>query len=272
MKSAGRWSTLVFILLSSPLAHADDITLESSPPVVVKTIPESGAKDVDPKLAEIKVTFSKPMMDKSWSSVTLSKETFPDITGQPKYLADRCTFVLPVKLAPGKTYAILLNSEKFKNFKDADGRSAMPYLLVFKTAGEPAAAGGSGAAVSPKWTEEFVGQAFDSLWNEMDREYGYFTLKPDVDWPALKDKYRPLSLKAKNPQEFAAALKPMLAALRDIHVWIETPTGRVQPFGSGYAYNGNHRAIRASLRNRFRAANLPSSAKRSPTVLDISGW
>ena len=102
MKSAGRWSTLVFILLSSPLAHADDITLESSPPVVVKTIPESGQKDVDPKLAEIKVTFSKPMMDKSWSSVTLSKETFPDITGQPKYLADRCTFVLPVKLVAGK--------------------------------------------------------------------------------------------------------------------------------------------------------------------------
>jgi len=29
---------------------------------------------------------------------------------------------------------IWLNSEKFDNFKDADGRPAVPYLLVFKTA------------------------------------------------------------------------------------------------------------------------------------------
>jgi RNA polymerase sigma-70 factor (ECF subfamily) len=41
--------------------------------------------------------------------------------------------VLPVKLEPGKTYAVWVNSEKFGNFKDADGRSAVPYLLVFKT-------------------------------------------------------------------------------------------------------------------------------------------
>ena len=34
---------------------------------------------------------------------------------------------------PGKTYAIWVNSEKFNNFKDTGGRSAVPYLLVFKT-------------------------------------------------------------------------------------------------------------------------------------------
>ena len=43
------------------------------------------------------------------------------------------TCVLPVKLEPGKTYAIWLNSQKFGNFKDTDGRSAVPYLLVFRT-------------------------------------------------------------------------------------------------------------------------------------------
>jgi hypothetical protein len=81
---------------------ADDITLESVPPVVVKTVPEAGTAAVDPKLTEIKVTFSKDMQ-------------------------------LPVKLEPGKTYAIWVNSDKFTNFKDTDGRSAVPYLLVFKT-------------------------------------------------------------------------------------------------------------------------------------------
>ena len=39
--------------------RADDVTLKSVPPVVAKTIPQAGADDVDPKLTEIKVTFSK---------------------------------------------------------------------------------------------------------------------------------------------------------------------------------------------------------------------
>lgn len=40
---------------------------------------------------------------------------------------------MPVKLEPGKTYAIWVNSEKLGNFMDADGHSAVPYLLVFMT-------------------------------------------------------------------------------------------------------------------------------------------
>ena len=114
-------------------ARADDVTLESVPPVVVKTVPEAGAGDVDPKLTEIKVTFSKVMQDGIWSWAMLSKESFPQMDGKPKYLADKRTCVLPVKLEPGKTYAIWVNSEKFLNFKDPDDRSAVPYLLVFKT-------------------------------------------------------------------------------------------------------------------------------------------
>jgi RNA polymerase sigma-70 factor (ECF subfamily) len=55
------------------------------------------------------------------------------MSGKPKYLSDKRTCVLPVKLEPGKTYAIWVNSEKFDNFKDAEGRPAVPYLLVFKT-------------------------------------------------------------------------------------------------------------------------------------------
>ena len=118
---------------SGAAARADDVTLESVPPVVVKTVPEAGAGDVDPKLTEIKVTFSKDMQDGTWSWATLSKESFPKMEGKPKYLADKRTCVLPVKLEPGTTYAIWVNSEKFLNFKDPDGRSAVPYLLVFKT-------------------------------------------------------------------------------------------------------------------------------------------
>ena len=118
---------------ASTQAAADDVTLESVPAVVVKTVPEAGSAEIDPKLTEIKVTFSKDMQDGSWSWSTFSKESFPKTNGKPKYLEDKRTCVLPVQLEPGKTYAIWVNSQKFGNFKDADGRSAVPYLLVFKT-------------------------------------------------------------------------------------------------------------------------------------------
>ena len=119
--------------LAGTAALADDVTLESAPPAVMKTVPEAGADGVNPKLTEIKVTFSKDMQDGIWSWATLSKESFPNVDGKPKYLPDKRTCVLPVKLEPGKTYAIWVNSGKFDNFKDTEGRSAVPYLLVFRT-------------------------------------------------------------------------------------------------------------------------------------------
>ena len=92
----------------------DDITLEKRPlPVVVKTTPEARPKDVDPSLSEIRVTFSKDMLDQSWSWSTASKNTFPEVTGKIGFLDDRRTCVLPVKLEPGRTYASSINSGRF---------------------------------------------------------------------------------------------------------------------------------------------------------------
>jgi len=125
---------LLVLVVTVLFTRADEISVESAPPVIVKTLPQAGAADVDAKTKEIQVTFSKNMMDESWSWSQLSDESFPKITGKPKYLKDKRTCVVSVKLEPGKTYAIWLNSEKFDNFKDADGRPAVPYLLVFKTA------------------------------------------------------------------------------------------------------------------------------------------
>jgi RNA polymerase sigma-70 factor (ECF subfamily) len=123
------------IALLPGATHSQQLTLEAVPPVVVETVPKAGSGDVDPALAEIRVTYSKDMQDGSWSWSTLGEENFPETTGKPRYLEDKRTAVLPVKLVPGKTYAIWLNSQKFRNFKDADGQPAVPYLLVFKTGG-----------------------------------------------------------------------------------------------------------------------------------------
>jgi RNA polymerase sigma-70 factor (ECF subfamily) len=115
-------------------AGADEqVSIANAPPVVVKTVPEAGTANVDPSITEIKVTFSKPMRDGSWSWSTWGENTFPNITGKPHYASDQRTCVAPVKLEPGHIYAIWLNSENFGNFRDSTGHKAVPYLLVFET-------------------------------------------------------------------------------------------------------------------------------------------
>ena len=108
-------------------------SIDSMPPVVVKTVPEAGIQDVAPGVTEIRVTFSKPMQDGSWSWSTAWQGSAPEVIGKPRYESDGKTCVLKVKLEPGTTYGYWLNSEKFKNFKDRQGRPAVPYLLAFKT-------------------------------------------------------------------------------------------------------------------------------------------
>jgi RNA polymerase sigma-70 factor (ECF subfamily) len=105
------------------------------PPVVVKTVPQSGDTQVDPATKEIQVTFSKKMGDGSWSWVQISRETFPEAAGKIHYQEDGKTCAMPVKLQPGRTYVVWLNAPKFQNFRDENGQSAVPYLLVFETIG-----------------------------------------------------------------------------------------------------------------------------------------
>jgi len=108
-------------------------TFTEQPPVVVETWPVSGAEDIVPEEAEIRVRFSKPMADASWSWSTAWENSTPEFIGQPHYEADGKTCVLKVKLEPGRTYGFWLNSENFHGFKDRDGRPAIPYPLIFKT-------------------------------------------------------------------------------------------------------------------------------------------
>ena len=142
--SAALFMAALTALLASP-APAEELSLQSAPPVVVKTVPVAGAADVDPGLTELRVTFSKPMADGSWSWSTWGEENFPELNGKPRYLADGRTCVLPVKLQPGKFYATWLNSDKFHNFKDRTGHAAVPYLFTFETAKSGGGLGGGGA-------------------------------------------------------------------------------------------------------------------------------
>ncbi len=135
-----KYAILAFLnlILLSEVAFAQpekQISIANMPPSVVKTVPQCGDTQVDPSLREVRVTFSKEMMtDRMWSWVIHSKATFPKIDAQGiRYLEDDRTCVLPVRLAPNRTFVIWINSQKYNAFKDRGNRSAIPYLLVFET-------------------------------------------------------------------------------------------------------------------------------------------
>jgi hypothetical protein len=108
--------------------------VKTMPPAVIKTTPVAGATEVDPNLKEITVTFSKDMMDGNYSvPQTTPDENFPGLPGKIHYQADKRTCVVPVKLEPGRTYVVWFNHNPYMNFKDTEGKSAIPYLLVFET-------------------------------------------------------------------------------------------------------------------------------------------
>lgn len=132
-RKAARPKTKAQAAAPAAAAAAEDPEFADFPAFVVRTDPPAGAADVDPSLSEIRITFSRPMQDGSWSWSQLSPETFPKTAGKPHYEKDKRTCVLPVKLEPGKSYAIFANSPRFANFRDADGDPSVPYLLVFRT-------------------------------------------------------------------------------------------------------------------------------------------
>jgi hypothetical protein len=122
------------ICLSAGIARSQDFSVKSMPPSVIKTVPQCGDTNVDAnELKQIRVTFSKDMMNESWSWSKMSEETFPKIEGKPRYLEDKRTCVVYVELEPKKTYVIWFNTEKFRGFQDTDQKPAFPYLLVFQT-------------------------------------------------------------------------------------------------------------------------------------------
>jgi len=116
------------------VCRAQDV--DSVAPVVVKTVPEAGTKEVAPGEVEIKVTFSKAMMSGSWSWSSAWKDSEPQFVGKPAYDADGKTCIVKVKLEPNKNYGVWLNSQNFHGFKDVNGHAAVPYLLVFQTKGQ----------------------------------------------------------------------------------------------------------------------------------------
>jgi hypothetical protein len=116
-----------------------------------------------------------------------------------------------------------------------------------------------------RFTPEAVGAGFDDLWSAMDRNYSYFTQKKDVDWAKLRDEYRPKAVRAKSADELSAVLVEMLSHLKDGHVWVEMPGGKVAgTHRTSWAYNGNRKAVRDQLTDVTECGEYALVGKTKP--------
>lgn len=113
---------------SAPSAVAD----LDAPPHVVAFDPPLGATNVDPARTVLAVTFDRPMDRDGWAWVIEDKSTAPDI-GESTWDAAVRTNSAPVKLEPGKTYVVWINSPQYSYFKDPQGRVATPVRWSFTT-------------------------------------------------------------------------------------------------------------------------------------------
>ncbi len=111
-------------------AHA--ATAIAGPPRVLALVPPNGSTDVDPRATELRATFDRSMAD-GWSWVRESPESFPPTTGEASLTADGREAVLPVRLEPGHSYVVWLNSEEHRDFRDRSGVELSPVRWTFTT-------------------------------------------------------------------------------------------------------------------------------------------
>jgi len=109
----------------------------SGPPHVIAFDPPLGATNVDPARTAIAVTFDRVMDREGWAWVIEDKSTAPDI-GESTWDAEVRTNTAPVRLEPGKTYVVWINSPQYSYFKDPLGESATPVRWSFTTRAAPA--------------------------------------------------------------------------------------------------------------------------------------
>jgi hypothetical protein len=95
----------------------------------------------------------------------------------------------------------------------------------------------SSGPAAPSAPGSDLAEQFDALWNTFDREYSYFDHK-QIDWNALRDRFRPMAIAAGNQTGFIGVVRQMLSALHDQHVTIRDPSGAVTPtYDPGFFIN-----------------------------------
>ncbi|MBN1787935.1 MAG: hypothetical protein JW806_06010 [Sedimentisphaerales bacterium] len=196
----------------------------ANPPRVVKTIPENGDTNVDPKLGKIRIVFDQGMGPSY--SICGSGPKYPKTIGQPKWINKR-TLIIGVRLEPNYEYEFSVNCSSYRNFKNFKGESAVIYPVKFKTA----AVGGDIPQESQEDTDAVCSnaEAAKKLKQFIDENYSYRDLR-NLDWESLFKEYAPKLENAKTPREFAELTAQMLLNAKDMHIWVKINEETINPF------------------------------------------
>lgn len=221
--------------------------VRADPPRVVATTPEHADLAVDPELAELRITFSEDMAP-GGRSICGGGPSFPEIAGEPRW-TDARTLALPVRLEPGREYALSINCPSFRNFQSRAGEPAEIYPIRFRTraAGEPAP-----APLTPEQNDAAIAELrriIDEIYSHRDRL--------SVDWPALFARHRDALRAAETPATFARIAAGMLRAAEDLHLSLAV---------GDIALGTHRRDITPNFRDDLLGAALPGLTWRSPCV------
>lgn len=91
----------------------------------------------------------------------------------------------------------------------------------------------------PAFSPALAERAFDQLWQAFDQDYAMFVLRPEVNWSALREQYRPKAVAAASVYEFAGVCAEMLKHLRDLHIWLKAAGADVPVFNRPRFANAN---------------------------------
>ncbi|UUL84023.1 hypothetical protein [Sphingomonas qomolangmaensis] len=120
--------------VSDWIVRGDNDLSNRLPPVVTAVSIPTGTRNVPPGPCELRITFSEPMADQSWSVIEYGRDSIPKIDGLPQLSAEDTELSLSLVLEPGRIYAFWLNNNAHFNFKDRSGTPLVPYLVGFHTA------------------------------------------------------------------------------------------------------------------------------------------
>ena len=90
-------------------------------------------------------------------------------------------------------------------------------------------------------------ELFDEVWGAFDREYAMFALRPEVDWDALRELYRPLAARVTTNYELGCVLGLLLAHLEDLHVFVKVEGIWIPGYNRWRPQNANWRAVKQQL-------------------------
>ena len=124
------------------------------------------------------------------------------------------------------------------------------------------------------FNEDVAKSAFDKLWDEYDRQYPMFILRPEVDWDKLRQEYRPKAIGTATSYEFALVCAEMLKHLRDLHIWVKADGENVPVFNRPRERNSNpsaHESIIGELTQTGKNVRWGKTAEKVGFIA-IDSW